>query len=117
AYAALKNANGQFVLPSATAGAKFLAGQTTVVDATSPRTDGTLTIDFTKKIANAYQLTIVTYGLAPKAADSTKAAAVEGWFKYVVGSCMPGHASALGYVPLPAKLKTSALAQIALIKK
>jgi phosphate transport system substrate-binding protein len=115
AYAALKNANGDFVVPTAAAGAKFLAGQTTVVDSSSMRTDGTLTIDFTKKIKNAYQLTIVTYGLAPKGGTNAKAAAVEGWFKYVVNTCMPTKAASLGYVALPSKLKTAALAQIATI--
>ena len=115
-YAALKNAAGQFVVPSAAAGAKFLAGQTAVVDATSPRTDGTLTIDFTKKIKGAYQLTIVTYGLAPTAAGTTKATAVKNWFQYVVGTCLPSKAASLGYVALPTTLKNSALAQIANIK-
>lgn len=115
AYAALKNANGEFVLPTAANGAKFLAGQSTIVDSSSPRTDGTLSIDFTKKIKGAYQLTLVVYGLAPKGASSAKAKAVEGWFKYVVSSCMPAKAASLGYVALPAKLKTSALSQIAAI--
>lgn len=114
-YAALKNANGDFVVPTAASGAKFLAGQETVVDSASMATDGTLKIDFTKKVKGAYQLTIVTYGLAPKAGTSTKAAAVEGWFKYVVNSCMPTKAAILGYVALPKKLKTAALAQIATI--
>lgn len=114
-YASLKNAYGQYVAPSAAAGAKFLAGQSTVVDSTSNRTDGTLTIDFKKKVSGGYQLTIITYGLAPKAATSASAVAVEGWFRYVVNSCMPAKAASLGYVALPTKLKTSALAQISKI--
>lgn len=115
AYASLKNANGEFVAPSAAAGAKFLAGQSTVVDSANAATDGTLTIDFTKKVKGGYQLTIVTYGLAPKGGTSTKSAAVEGWFKYVVSSCIPTKGASLGYVALPTKLKNSALAQIATI--
>lgn len=115
AYASLKNANGEYVAPTAANGAKFLAGQTTVVDSSNAATDGTLTIDFTKKIKGAYQLTIVTYGLAPKGGTTTKAAAVEGWFKYVVSSCIPTKGAGLGYVALPTKLKNAALAQIATI--
>lgn len=115
AYASLKNANGDYVAPTAANGAKFLAGQTTVVDSSNAATDGTLTIDFTKKIKGAYQLTIVTYGLAPKGGTTTKAAAVEGWFKYVVSSCIPTKGAGLGYVALPTKLKNAALAQIATI--
>lgn len=117
AYAALKNANGEYVLPTASAGAKFLAGQSTVVDSANMKTDGTLTIDFTKKVKGGYQLTIVTYGLAPKNATTAKAAAVERWFSYVVKTCMPTKGAALGYVALPLKLKNSALAQIATISK
>lgn len=115
AYAALKNANGEFVAPSAKAGATFLAGQSTVVDSSNAATDGTLTIDFKKKIKGAYQLTIVTYGLAPKGGTSAKSGAVEDWFKYVVNSCLPTKGASLGYVALPTKLKNSALAQIGTI--
>lgn len=114
-YAALKNGAGKFVTPTAASAAKFLGGQTTVVDSTSPRTDGTLTIDFTKKIAGAYQLTLVVYGLAPKAATTTKGQAVEGWLNYVVKTCVPNAATKLGYIALPTKLKNAALAQIATI--
>lgn len=117
AYAALKNAAGDFVVPTAASGAKFLAGQTTVVDSSNAKTDGSLTIDFTKKIKGAYQLTIVTYGLAPKNATTAKAAAVEGWFTYVVKTCMPTKAASLGYVALPKNLRDAALAQIANISK
>jgi phosphate transport system substrate-binding protein len=113
AFASLKNASGDFVAPTAAAGARFLAGQSTVVDSSNPATDGTLTIDFKKKIKGAYQLTIVTYGLAPKGGTSDKAVAVEGWFKYLVSTCVPSRAVvSKGYVALPTKLKNAALAQI-----
>lgn len=116
-YAALKNGAGQFVAPTAASAAKFLGGQTTVVDSSSPRTDGTLTIDFTKKIKGAYQLTLVVYGLAPKDTTTAKGAAVEGWLNYVVKSCVPNAASKLGYIALPTKLKNAALTQISTISK
>ena len=109
--ASLKNKAGQFIAPSASTGALFLNGQTTIRDTTSPMTDGTLNIDFAKRISGAYQLTVVTYGLAP-VGSTEKSRAVEGWFKYVVNTCMPARAAGLGYVPLSGALKTSALAQI-----
>ena len=109
--ASLKNAAGQFIAPSASTGALFLNGQTTIRDTNSPMTDGTLNIDFAKRISGAYQLTVVTYGLAP-VGSTEKSRAVEGWFKYVVNTCMPARAAGLGYVPLSGALKTSALAQI-----
>ncbi len=112
---ALKNASGQFVLPTAAAAAKFLNAQTAIVDASSQRTDGTLSIDFTKKVAGAYQLSIVSYGIAPRATATEAGRAVHDWFTYVVNSCMPAHGAALGYVPLTGALKVTALQQIAKI--
>ena len=112
---ALKNAAGQYQLPTAAAAAKFLNAQTAIVDAASQRTDGTLSIDFTKKVAGAYQLAIVSYGIAPRATNTEAGRAVHDWFTYVVNSCMPAHGAALGYVPLTGSLKVTALQQIAKI--
>jgi phosphate transport system substrate-binding protein len=110
--ASLKNQYGNYVAPTAKAGATFLAGQAAVVDSTKPYLDGTLAIDFKKEIKGAYQLTIVTYGLAPKGGTTAKSLAVEGFFKNVVSSCLPSNAAKLGYVALPSGLKSSALTQI-----
>ena len=115
AIASLKNEFGNFVAPTAKAGATFLAGQSAVLDTTKPYLDGTLAIDFKKQIKGAYQLTIVTYGLAPKDGTTSKATAVEGWFKNVVSSCLPSNAAKLGYVALPSGLKATSLTQIAAI--
>jgi phosphate transport system substrate-binding protein len=112
---ALKNAAGQYQLPTAAAAAKFLNAQTAIVDAASQRTDGTLTIDFTKKVAGAYQLSIVSYGIAPRGTNTEAGRAVHDWFTYLVNSCMPAKGASLGYVPLTGSLKTTALQQIAKI--
>jgi phosphate transport system substrate-binding protein len=117
--AKLKNAAGAFVAPTASAAAKFTNAQSIITGQTDA-TNGTLSIDFTKSVSGAYQLSIVTYGVAPRyvptasAKVSTNAAklAVGDFFKYVVSSCIPAKAASLGYVALGGALKTSALNQI-----
>ena len=65
AIAKLRNAAGSFVAPTASAAGKFINAQ-------SVNADGTITIDFNKVVSGAYQLSIVTYGLAPKRPASQK---------------------------------------------
>lgn len=115
--AKLQNAAGAFVAPTASAAAKFINAQTPVTTG-GDNVLGTLNIDFTKSVAGAYQLSIVTYGIAPRNAayptKSTNAAklAVGDWFNYVISKCVPAKAASLGYVALGGALKTSALNQI-----
>ena len=113
--AALQNAAGAFVMPTASAAAKFIGAQTPSTDP-SDKLNGTLVIDFTKNVPGAYQLSIVTYGIAPRkqgtTATNSNAAAVQAFFNYVVKTCVPAKAASLGYVALGGALKTSALNQI-----
>jgi len=128
--AKLQNAAGTFVMPTAAAAGKFLNAQTIITGSTDAlngtlgfTSNGSLVLgpDFTKNIAGAYQLSIVTYGLAPrfdnggntkvKSTDATKLA-VQDFFNYVVKTCVPQKAALLGYVPLGATLKTAVLNQI-----
>jgi len=117
--AALQNAAGAYVMPTASAAAKFISAQTPLTTATD-NLQGTLAIDFTKVVSGAYQLSIVTYGVAPrftgtgKSQDASKLA-VQDFFNYVVKTCVPSKAASLGYVALGGALKTSALNQIKLI--
>lgn len=122
--ASLKNKHGEFVAPSAAAGALMLNAQTTD-NSGSDRVQGTATavlpaslggtvngsINFTKSVKNAYQLTILTYGVADNASSDAKDVAVEAFFKFVINTCMPAQASRLGYVALTGTMKTKALAQ------
>jgi hypothetical protein len=72
-----------------------------------------MTIDFKKSVVGAYQLSIVTYGIAPRGtATSGSAFAVKGFFKYVLNTCMPAYAASHGYVALSGALKTKALALV-----
>jgi len=113
--AALQNVAGAYVMPTASAAAKFIGAQTPSTDP-SDKLNGTLVIDFTKNVAGAYQLSIVTYGVAPRkigtTATNSSAAAVQDFFNYVVKTCIPAKAASLGYVALNGALKTSALNQI-----
>jgi phosphate transport system substrate-binding protein len=117
--AALQNAAGAYVMPTASAAAKFISAQTPLTTATD-NLQGTLAIDFNKVVSGAYQLSIVTYGIAPrftgtgKSQDASKLA-VQDFFNYVVKTCVPSKAASLGYVALGGALKTSALNQIKLI--
>jgi phosphate transport system substrate-binding protein len=113
--AALQNAAGAYVMPTASAAAKFIGAQTPSTDS-SDKLGGTLVIDFTKVVPGAYQLSIVTYGIAPRkqgtTATTAKASAIQDFFNYVVKTCIPAKAASLGYVALGGALKTSALNQI-----
>jgi phosphate transport system substrate-binding protein len=107
AIAKLKNANGTFVAPTAASAGRFLNAQTLAAD-------GTMSIDFKKVVSGAYQLSIVTYGLAPKRPANQKVSvgtglAIQKWFTYLVGTCVPAKGTTLGYVPLGSSLKTKAL--------
>lgn len=124
----LKNKNGEYVAPTAAAGALMLNAQTTD-NSGADRIQGTATaslsaalggtvngaIDFTKKVKGAYQLTILTYGIGAKAGTAAEDTAVEDYFKFVINTCMPAQASRLGYVALTGTMKTKALQQAALI--
>lgn len=124
----LKNKHGEFVAPTAAAGALFLNAQTTDNSGTD-RVQGTSTavlssalggtqngvINFTKSVKNAYQLTILTYGIGAKASSAANDVAVEQFFKFVINTCMPAQASRLGYVALTGTMKTKAVAQAGII--
>lgn len=103
--AALRNGSGQFVLPTAAAAARYLAAQTVGV-----KDKGLVKIDFTKKVRGAYNLSILTYMIAPTdSSDTAKAAAVKDFAKYILNSCAPSKAADLGYVALTGALKTTAV--------
>lgn len=121
--AKLKNAAGAFVAPTASAAGRFINSQTPRVT-DSDATNGTLSLDFTKVISGAYQLSIVVYGLAPRfdnggntklKSTSASKLAVQNWYNYIVMTCVPAKAATLGYVPVGSSLKTAVLKQIKLI--
>jgi phosphate transport system substrate-binding protein len=97
-FVALANAKGKFVKPSAKAGAKFLAAQA------DPGTNGIVSLDFKKKVTGAYQLTIMTYLIAPKSATATSDT-VRSFAQYAVNTC--SNSPAYGYNSLKSGKKVA----------
>ena len=109
-YASLQNGAGQYVKPTVSASAKFLAANTL-------SSNGEVVFDYKKKVTGGYNLTLVAYGMAPtKSAFASKAAAVKDYFTYFINTCAPKEAAKTGYVAVSGKLKTKALELVAKIK-
>ena len=120
-FAMVKNAKGQYILPSVSSSGKFLARQL-------PASNGVVNFKYTTgAVSGEYSLSLLTYGLGHKnkasytrsssaSADTLKTSrAVRDFFKYTIGTCGASKAPALKYVNLTGALKTKALAQAALI--
>ena len=74
----LRNANREWVKPTAAAASKMLSKQ--VIQA-----DGSIDMDFKKKVKGAYQLSIPTYLMIPTAGDTAPAA--KAFAKYAIDTC------------------------------
>ena len=76
---AIKNADGKFIKPTVAAAAIMLGKQTV-------SGGGTIDIDYTQKIKGAYQISLVTYALAPRT-GTAKGAAVKKFVEFSVSTC------------------------------
>ncbi|NDH81663.1 MAG: phosphate ABC transporter substrate-binding protein, PhoT family [Actinobacteria bacterium] len=112
--ALIQNAAGEFVEPSAAGTSTFLSGG-------KIEDNGTVTVDFVKKIPGAYPLGTTSYGLAY---DTSKRGqyknpvmqeAVADWFTYVLEVC-PAKYPEKGFAQITGPLATKAKEQIAKIK-
>ncbi len=74
----LKNAKGEWVKPSVASASKMISAQTI-------EPNGSMNINFVKKVSGAYQLSIVTYLMIP--VEGAKAPAVKAFAKYAVDTC------------------------------
>jgi phosphate transport system substrate-binding protein len=109
-YASVMNGAGQYIKPTVAASGRFLAASTVA-------TNGEVVFDYKKKVTGGYNLTLVSYGLAPtKSSAPAKAAAVKDYFTYFVNTCAPKSAAKIGYVAISGKLKAKAIELIARIK-
>lgn len=112
--ALIQNAAGEFVEPSAAGTSTFLGGGTI-------NDNGTVSLDFAKKISGAYPLGTTSYGLAydstknGQAKDPLFQAAVASWFTYVLTTC-PAKFPEKGFSLITGPLADKAKAQIAKIK-
>jgi phosphate transport system substrate-binding protein len=98
----LKNGAGQFLKPTVANSKKF-------IEATSMKTNGEVLFDYNKKLAGAYNLSLVSYGIAPTKAGTAKADAVREYLTYFIKDCAPSKAAAIGFVALSGKFQTTAL--------
>jgi phosphate transport system substrate-binding protein len=109
-FAAMKNENGEFISPTPDAASKFLGD----FSAADPLTG--VSIDFTKKIAGGYNMSLFTYAIAPKAGGvkpGSNAVAVKELVDHLLQKCTAG--TALGYSPISGNLLTAAKALVAQI--
>jgi phosphate transport system substrate-binding protein len=105
----VQNANGEFTAPDAAGTSTFLGGGTI-------KDNGTVDVDFAKKIPGAYPLGTTSYGLAyASGKDAAKQAAVASWFTYVLTQC-PTKYPEKGFAQITGPLADKAKAQIAKIK-
>jgi len=106
-FAKVKNQNDEFVSPTPEAAAKFL-GDFSVSD---PLTG--VAMDFTKKVAGGYNMSLFTYAIAPKAGGVKKdsnVAAVKQLVNHLLTGCTAG--TALGYSQITGNLQTAAKALV-----
>jgi len=112
--ALVQNAAGEFVEPSAAGTSTFLGGG-------KIEENGTVSVDFVKKIAGAYPLGTTSYGLAydtskrGQAKNPVMQAAVADWYTYVLEVC-PTKYPEKGFALITGPLATKAKEQIAKIK-
>lgn len=88
----------QYVAPTAAASGLFLNEQTKKLAA-----DGSVKLDFTLKVKNAYPASLFTYVIAPTADKTSKGDAVRGFVNYLVNKCKP----TAGYATFPSSFKTA----------
>jgi phosphate transport system substrate-binding protein len=112
--ALIQNAAGEFVEPSAAGTSTFLSGG-------KIEDNGTVSVDFVKKISGAYPLGTASYGLAYDTSkpgqykNPTMQAAVASWYTYVLEVC-PTKYPEKGFALITGPLATKAKSQIAKIK-
>ena len=106
AIAHLQNGSGQFLKPT-------IANSKAFIEATSMKANGEVIFDYNKKLRGAYNLSLVSYGIAPTKAGTAKADAVRDYLTYFIKDCAPAKAAAVGYVALSGKFQATALKLVA----
>jgi phosphate transport system substrate-binding protein len=105
----IQNANGEFVAPDAAGTSIFLGGGTI-------KANGTVDVDFEKKIPGAYPIGTTSYGLGYSSGkNAEKQAIVRDWYTYLLEKC-PTKFPEKGFVQITGPLATKAKEQIAKIK-
>jgi phosphate transport system substrate-binding protein len=117
----MKNVAGGWVKPSASAAALYVkaAGVLTLSTTTASTTvnGGIYTVDFTRRVTGAYQLTFITYMVAKKGMGADYNTRVMQYANYVLTKCSatPSSIGASGYVTVGTTLINAAKVQVAKI--
>lgn len=111
----IQNKAGEFVKPSATAAANYVKATgvlTPRADATITTNGGIYTVDFTKSVAKAYQISFISYMVGKKGLDNTDA---KVYLNYMLTKCSnsPAGIGAGSYTTVGATLLAVAKAQVA----
>ena len=105
----VQNANGEFVAPDAAGTSIFLGGGTI-------NANGTVSVDFAKKIPGAYPIGTTSYGLGYSSGkDAAKQAIVRDWYTYLLEQCATKYPEK-GFAQITGPLAAKAKEQIAKIK-
>ena len=105
----VQNANGEFVAPDAAGTSIFLGGGTI-------NANGTVSVDFEKKIPGAYPLGTTSYGLGYSSGkNAEKQAIVRDWYTYLLEQCATKYPEK-GFAQITGPLAAKAKEQIAKIK-
>jgi phosphate transport system substrate-binding protein len=90
----VKNGAGQFIAPSVATAAKFISAQTI------KPTTGQVLFDYNKRVAGAYSMSLVSYGIAPTKNGTSKGDAARDYLTYFVTECAPSKAASEYFVAL-----------------
>jgi phosphate transport system substrate-binding protein len=110
----LKNNYGQFIQPSATAASNYVKATGVLVeksDSSITTNGGIYTVDFTKSVKDAYQLSFITYMLGKKSNNNTD---LKVYANYVLKYCSqdPIAIGASGYTSIGATLIGKSITQV-----
>jgi len=108
-YAHVRNASNQFVKPT-------IANSKLFIEKQLLKANGEVVFDYNKRIRGAYDLSLVSYALAPTRLGTSKAAAIADYLSFFVNTCSPQNAAAQGYVALSGTLLRKANEAIRKIK-
>jgi phosphate transport system substrate-binding protein len=110
AYAKLKNAAGEYILPSSASASTFLGEFSSA--RYFNRTTGAVTLDFNKSISGAYNMSLLTYAIVKSADGTAKQTAARDFVEWLLTDCGPQYAQGMGYSPISGSLKTKAIALV-----
>jgi hypothetical protein len=102
----VKNGSGAFKAPGA-------GNVTAAIDDATTQADGSLLLNFTTSVAEAYPISTVSYFLVPTKMDTNKGDNLKAFLAYALSTAGQDKATPLGYAPLPAKILSLAVSQAA----